>query len=454
MGNCCGPSDTSSSEMRERHREIERQIREDKKTLARLRTVTLVGPASTGKSTFIKQLQLQLLPDPSALVQSQAVLRKKIHYDLVATVGYLLTKKQLCFIAPPKDDSPPKSPQTQMEVNDEECASDNEPSDNEPPPTTCCFGGSERKSTRKTTTPNPSHKSPDQPQPAKDPEPEPIKDPDPEPMKDPEPEPIKDPDSEPNKNPDFTDSDPKPDSAAPSGLDPDDERLKQRFNEVYEDLEEDPTLILEDLLLWKKKEGKMEKLRRSLLEHVFYFFQQDRVFNPDFEVTLEDYLHLRIASQTARQISLPHQKEKIHFVDAGGLRSVRKCVMPYLENTRILVFFQGSIDYALTLQEAPSVNRMHEAICMWNELNQNRSLAHTELLFIFTKVDLLEQQLKYRPISDYFPEGPLGSDLEEAKEFLRTKFASLVKDDRPCDFLFLDLTSPDFVSSILVCFFS
>lgn len=129
--------------------------------------------------------------------------------------------------------------------------------------------------------------------------------------------------------------------------------------------------------------------------------------------------------------------------DVGGQRSERKKWIHCFEDVTAVVFLAAVSEYDQVLSEDESVNRLQEALTLFDSICNSRWFTNTSLILFLNKVDLFKEKLATSRLKDYFPDysgkyyrcqsetldasiiiGP-DTDVEQALKFILQKFLSL-----------------------------
>jgi len=111
--------------------------------------------------------------------------------------------------------------------------------------------------------------------------------------------------------------------------------------------------------------------------------------------------------------------------DVGGQRSERKKWIHCFENVTALVFLVSLSEYDQMLYEDESVNRMQEALTLFDSICNSRWFVKTSIILFLNKIDLFSEKLPVSPLSDYFPDYTGGADYDNACDYLLHRFVSL-----------------------------
>ncbi|KAJ7627402.1 heterotrimeric G protein alpha subunit B [Roridomyces roridus] len=200
-----------------------------------------------------------------------------------------------------------------------------------------------------------------------------------------------------------------------------------------------PTQIEADILprelgeaisgLWRDP-GIQEAVRRSREfqlndSAVYYFGMIDRMAAPNYLPTDQDILRSRVKTTGITETTFKVGELTYKLFDVGGQRSERKKWIHCFENVTALVFLVSMSEYDQMLYEDESVNRMQEALTLFDSICNSRWFVKTSIILFLNKIDLLAEKLPRSPLGDYFPDFTGGTDYDAACEYLLHRFVSL-----------------------------
>ncbi|KAG7194112.1 guanine nucleotide-binding protein subunit alpha [Scheffersomyces spartinae] len=189
--------------------------------------------------------------------------------------------------------------------------------------------------------------------------------------------------------------------------------------------------------LWKYDTGIKKCFERAnefqLETNASYYFDNiERFANPNYQCTDQDILHGRIKTTGITETNLSVKNYNIKVLDAGGQRSERKKWIHCFEDITAVVFVLAISEYDQVLFEDELVNRMHEAIVLFDSLCNSRWFANTPFVLFLNKIDLFEKKLAKSNLKDYFPEYTgTANDVDTAATFFEQGFLRLNRTKKP-----------------------
>ncbi|PAV18416.1 heterotrimeric G alpha subunit B [Pyrrhoderma noxium] len=181
--------------------------------------------------------------------------------------------------------------------------------------------------------------------------------------------------------------------------------------------------------LWRDP-GVKEAVRRSREfqlndSAVYYFNQIDRMSDAQYLPTDQDILRSRVKTTGITETMFVVGELTYRLFDVGGQRSERKKWIHCFENVTALVFLVSLSEYDQMLYEDESVNRMQEALTLFDSICNSRWFVKTSIILFLNKIDLFAEKLPHSPLGDYFPDYTGGDNYDMACEYLLHRFVSL-----------------------------
>lgn len=176
--------------------------------------------------------------------------------------------------------------------------------------------------------------------------------------------------------------------------------------------------------------GVQEAVRRSREfqlndSAVYYFNAIDRMASPAYLPTDQDILRSRVKTTGITETTFKVGELTYKLFDVGGQRSERKKWIHCFENVTALVFLVSLSEYDQMLYEDESVNRMQEALTLFDSICNSRWFVKTSIILFLNKIDLFAEKLPRSPLGDYFPDYYGGDNYDLACDYLLHRFVSL-----------------------------
>ncbi|KAJ3163619.1 guanine nucleotide-binding protein subunit alpha [Geranomyces michiganensis] len=159
-----------------------------------------------------------------------------------------------------------------------------------------------------------------------------------------------------------------------------------------------------------------------------YFFDAiDRIAATDYTPTDRDILCARVRSTGITSSTFTVGELTYQMYDVGGQRSERRKWLHCFENVTAVVFMVALSEYDQMLAEDNTVNRMQEALKLFDSICNSRWFVKTSIILFLNKIDLFAQKLAKVPLRDYFPGFTGGSSYAAACEYMILHFKALRK---------------------------
>lgn len=128
----------------------------------------------------------------------------------------------------------------------------------------------------------------------------------------------------------------------------------------------------------------------------------DRIGDPHYVPTDQDVLRSRVKTTGITETTFNIGELTYRMFDVGGQRSERKKWIHCFENVTAVIFMVAISEYDQLLMEDESVNRMDEALTLFDSICNSRWFEKTSILLFLNKTDLFREKLKTSPLNQYF----------------------------------------------------
>ena len=201
---------------------------------------------------------------------------------------------------------------------------------------------------------------------------------------------------------------------------------EQRNKVIHEDALFDPKPVEE---LWKDR-SIQEAFSRSreyqLYDSAKYFFDSiQRISVPDYLPNQEDILRCRVKTTGISETHFKVGELTYTMVDVGGQRSERRKWVHCFENVTAVIFVVAASAYDQTLIEDESVNRMIEALTLFENICSGQWFIKTSMILFLNKTDILKNKLPNSPLAEFFPDYTGDNSYEDVIAFFSAKFREL-----------------------------
>jgi len=161
----------------------------------------------------------------------------------------------------------------------------------------------------------------------------------------------------------------------------------------------------------------------------YYFDAIDRMLDPAFLPTDQDILRSRVKTTGIVETTFKIGDLTYRMFDVGGQRSERKKWIHCFENVTAIIFMVAISEYDQVLLEDETVNRMQEALTLFDSICNSRWFVKTSIILFLNKIDIFKEKIKRSPISKFFPDYTGGEDYDAACEYFLHRFVSLNQSD-------------------------
>lgn len=110
--------------------------------------------------------------------------------------------------------------------------------------------------------------------------------------------------------------------------------------------------------------------------------------------SVEDVLKSRVRTSGIVQETYKIDDVTFEMYDVGGQRNERKKWIHCFANVTAIIFVAAISEYDQVLFEDNAVNRLDEAVQLWEEIYTNRWFKNTAFILFLNKKDLFEEKLK------------------------------------------------------------
>lgn len=161
----------------------------------------------------------------------------------------------------------------------------------------------------------------------------------------------------------------------------------------------------------------------------YYFDAIDRISASDYSPTDQDVLRSRVKTTGITETKFQVGDLVYRMFDVGGQRSERKKWIHCFENVTAIIFLVAISAYDQVLVEDESVNRMQEALTLFDSICNSKWFVKTSIILFLNKIDIFKEKLLKSPLNSYFPDFDGGTDYNKACDFFTKKFVSLNQSD-------------------------
>jgi GTPase SAR1 family protein len=140
--------------------------------------------------------------------------------------------------------------------------------------------------------------------------------------------------------------------------------------------------------------------------------------------TDEDILGVRVRTTGIVSNEFTIDGNKFQMFDVGGQRNERKKWIHCFEGVTAVIFVAAMSEYDQVLYEDENVNRMTEALTLFDEICNSRWFKRTSMLLFLNKCDLFADKILKKPITLVFPDYTGPQEYEASARYIENQFLS------------------------------
>jgi guanine nucleotide-binding protein G(i) subunit alpha len=156
-----------------------------------------------------------------------------------------------------------------------------------------------------------------------------------------------------------------------------------------------------------------------------YFDNIARIAAPDYMPNDQDVLRSRVKTTGITETTFIIGDLTYRMFDVGGQRSERKKWIHCFENVTTILFLVAISEYDQLLFEDETVNRMQEALTLFDSICNSRWFIKTSIILFLNKIDRFKEKLPVSPMKNYFPDYEGGAEYAAACDYILNRFVSL-----------------------------
>eukprot|EP01111_Echinosteliopsis_oligospora_P003013 TRINITY_DN1484_c0_g1_i1.p1 TRINITY_DN1484_c0_g1~~TRINITY_DN1484_c0_g1_i1.p1 ORF type:complete len:348 (-),score=76.88 TRINITY_DN1484_c0_g1_i1:87-1130(-) len=153
----------------------------------------------------------------------------------------------------------------------------------------------------------------------------------------------------------------------------------------------------------------------------------DRITKPDELPNDEDVIQCRVRTTGIVELTFEMNKIPFRVVDVGGQRSERRKWLHCFDGVTAILFCVALSEYDEKLCEDTKVNRMQEALTLFQDIANKKFFADSSMILLLNKKDLFEDKIKNVPLTCCFPDYNGPSTFDDATKFIEGKFLERVE---------------------------
>ncbi|KAI8334763.1 guanine nucleotide-binding protein subunit alpha [Chlamydoabsidia padenii] len=161
----------------------------------------------------------------------------------------------------------------------------------------------------------------------------------------------------------------------------------------------------------------------------YYFDSIERIGDSNYIPTDQDVLRSRVKTTGITETTFMIDDLTYRMFDVGGQRSERKKWIHCFENVTAIIFLVAISEYDQVLIEDETVNRMQEALTLFDSICNSRWFVKTSIILFLNKIDIFKEKLQREPFSESFPDFTGPETYDDASDYILNRFVSLNQSD-------------------------
>eukprot|EP00298_Acanthocystis_sp_HF-20_P011585 c19463_g1_i6.p1 GENE.c19463_g1_i6~~c19463_g1_i6.p1 ORF type:complete len:349 (+),score=103.17 c19463_g1_i6:130-1176(+) len=171
----------------------------------------------------------------------------------------------------------------------------------------------------------------------------------------------------------------------------------------------------------------------QVIESFRYFFDNiDKIMDPEYLATHNDFLFTRVRTSGVVTNTYLISGVKFEMYDVGGQRNERRKWIHCFSDVTSVIFVAALSEYDQVLFEDSNINRMKEALELFDEICRLDYFKHSAFILFLNKYDLFLEKLSTNPINNvpHWIDYTGGADPVNARNYFRDQFFKRNKDSK------------------------
>lgn len=151
----------------------------------------------------------------------------------------------------------------------------------------------------------------------------------------------------------------------------------------------------------------------------------DDISSPDYIPSYQDILRSRVRTTGIVELEFSIAENSFVIMDVGGQRNERRKWLHCFSNVTCVIFVAAISEYDQVLYEDNQVNRLQEALSLFEEICNSKFFKSTPMILFLNKKDIFQEKLEKSHLNVCFEDYHGAMDYESASHFILQKFLSL-----------------------------
>jgi len=213
------------------------------------------------------------------------------------------------------------------------------------------------------------------------------------------------------------------------------EQSKKLIDDMKGDEELTPSLAAHIEALWNDPGVQATYLQRhkyQLTDSTKYFLDQVKTIAAEsYLPSDQDVLRSRVRTTGIVSNEFIIDGNKFQMYDVGGQRNERKKWIHCFEGVTAVLFVAAISEYDQNLYEDETMNRVTEALILFDEICNSRWFKKTSLILFLNKCDIFAEKIQKVPLTVCFPEYSGAQTYEDCAKYMQLQFEKRNKSGDP-----------------------
>lgn len=160
----------------------------------------------------------------------------------------------------------------------------------------------------------------------------------------------------------------------------------------------------------------------------YFMGRLDEIARPGYVPDEQDILRARIRTTGIVETRFMIDKNDFRIFDVGGQRNARKKWIHCFENVASIIFVASLSGFNQSLYEDRSVNRMHEALNLFEDIANSKWFKKTSIILFLNKKDIFRIKMANNvPLTVCFPDYDGDHNYRAGCKYIKEEFRKRVK---------------------------
>ncbi len=167
----------------------------------------------------------------------------------------------------------------------------------------------------------------------------------------------------------------------------------------------------------------LQRHKYQLTDSTKYFLDQVKAIAAEsYLPSDQDVLRSRVRTTGIVSNEFIIDGNKFQMYDVGGQRNERKKWIHCFEGVTAVLFVAAISEYDQNLYEDETMNRVTEALILFDEICNSRWFKKTSLILFLNKCDIFAEKIQKVPLTVCFPEYSGPQTYEDCAKYMQSKF--------------------------------